>query len=272
MVLFLLPFLVFHNTVIGDFLASLDEPLHSLVGYLDTAISVIVIFLLYRLYARVIERREAFELGIRRSAVELGAGFLISLGLVGIMVSLMAVLGYYKVEQIGSIKLVADAFFYFGMGAFIQVLVFRIILFRLFEEMLGSWVALVMIATIFGLVHMNNENATAWSTLLVILSDILLVAAFMFTRRIWLVWGIHWGWNFFQDGIFGMPNSGITVLPSWFHPVILGPEWITGGSFGIEASVITVLLSVVVGAYFLMKAVTNHQIVPSSWRRAVDHS
>ena len=43
--------------------------------------------------------------------------------------------------------------------------------------------------------------------------------------------------------------EGITDLPSWIQPVIRGPEWLTGGSFGIEASAIAVLLSVVVGKF-----------------------
>jgi hypothetical protein len=115
--------------------------------------------------------------------------------------------------------------------------------------------------------HLGNENATLWTILLVAISDVLLAAAFIYTRRIWMVWGIHLGWNFFQDGIFGMPNSGITKLPSWINPAINGPEWITGGNFGIEASYIAILLSIVVGIIILKKAMDNGMMVKPFWRR-----
>lgn len=100
-----------------------------------------------------------------------------------------------------------------------------------------------------------------------ILEDILLFAAFIYTRRIWLVWGIHWGWNFFQDGVFRMPNSGVTELPSWIQPVIQGPEWITGGGFGIETSFIAVFLSLIVGLIILKTAMDKNQIVLLAWKR-----
>lgn len=267
--LFVVPFLAIHNTVIADFLASLKEPYYSYVGYVDKVVSVLILFLLYRLYTRYVEKREAFELGTRRCLLELGIGFLISLSLVGSMVLLMAALGYYRVDQTSSGRIIWDGLFFFGIGAFVQVLAFRVVLFRLLEELLGSWSALALVAVIFGLAHLSNQNATAWSTVALIISDILLIAAFMFTRRIWLTWGVHWGWNFFQDGIFGMPNSGITELPSWIQPVIHGPEWVTGGSFGIEASVIAVAMSVVIGYVILRKAITSNQILAPRWRRRV---
>jgi hypothetical protein len=105
------------------------------------------------------------------------------------------------------------------------------------------------------------------STAALVVSDVLLIAAFMCTRRLWFPWGIHWGWNFLQDGVFGMPNSGITSLPSWIRPIIRGPEWLTGGAFGIEASAVSVLLSVAVGIYLLKRARGASQILTPSWKR-----
>ena len=100
------------------------------------------------------------------------------------------------------------------------------------------------------------------------LSDILLIASFWLTRRIWFVWGIHFGWNFFQDGIFGMPNSGETQFPSWLTSTVDGPHWLTGGEFGIEASVVSVAVNVIVGAAILLLAVRLEQIVRPSWSRS----
>ena len=265
--LFIAPFLLIHNNVIADLIASSSGLLHSILVNADTVVSIVIFMLLYALYVRFVEKRKAYEISTKKSIVEFGWGFFISFSLVGLMVLLMVLLGYYRVTETGSPQIIVNSFFFFGMGAFLQVLAFRVVLFRLFEELLGSWIAFVLVAVIFGIAHLTNPNASLWSTLALIISDILLVAPFMYTRRIWLVWGIHMGWNFFQDGIFGMPNSGITRLKSWIQPVISGPEWITGGSFGIEASVIAVCLSIGVAIVILKMSIDKKQIVSPVWKR-----
>ncbi len=265
--LFIAPFLLFHNNVIADLIASSSGLLHSLLVNADAVVSIVIFMLLYSLYVKYVEKRKAYEISGEKSVVEFGWGFLISFALVGFMVLLMVLLGYYRVTELDSPLVIVDSFFFFGMGAFLQVLAFRVILFRLFEEVLGSWLAFVLVAAIFGIAHLQNPNAGLWSTLALIITDILLVAAFIYTRRIWLVWGIHMGWNFFQDGIFGMPNSGITEFQSWIQPVISGPEWITGGGFGIEASVIAVCLSIGVAIVILKMSINKKQIVSPVWKR-----
>ena len=265
--LFIAPFLLFHNNVIADLIASSSGLFHSLLVNADAVVSIVIFMLLYSLYVRFVEKRKAYEISREKSIVEFGWGILISFALVGFMVLLMYLLGYYRVIETDSPQVILDGFFFFGIGAFLQVLAFRVVLFRLFEELLGSWLALVLVATIFSVAHFQNPNTGLWSTLALIVSDTLLVAAFMYTRRIWLVWGIHMGWNFFQDGIFGMPNSGITSFESWIQPAISGPDWITGGSFGIEASVIAVCLSLGVALVILKMSINKKQIVSPVWKR-----
>ncbi len=265
--LFIAPFLLFHNNVIADLIASSSGLLHSFLVNADSVVSIVIFMLLYSLYVRCVEKRKTYEISREKSVVELGWGFLISFTLVGFMVLLMVLLGYYRVMETGSPQIIIDSFFFFGMGAFLQVLAFRVVLFRLFEELLGTWFAFVVVAAIFAVAHIPNPNTSLWSTLALIITDILLVAAFIYTRRIWLVWGIHMGWNFFQDGIFGMPNSGITRLPSWIQPAISGPEWITGGGRGIEASVIAVCLSLGVAIVILKMSIEKKQIVSPVWKR-----
>ncbi len=265
--LFIAPYLLFHNTVIADLIASSSGLTHSLLVNADAVVSVVIFILLYSLYVRLIEQRKAHEISREKSILELGWGLLISFVLVGFMVLLMSLLGYYRIIQVDSPQIIIDSLFFFGMGAFLQVLAFRVVLFKLFEELLGSWFAFVLVAAIFSVAHIQNPNSSLWTTLALIMTDILLVAAFIYTRRIWLVWGIHMGWNFFQDGIFGMPNSGITEFQSWIQPAISGPEWITGGSFGIEASVIAICLSLGVAFVILKMSINKKQIVSPVWKR-----
>jgi membrane protease YdiL (CAAX protease family) len=265
--LFILPYLLIRNNFLADLVASSSGVLHIILVVADAAVSLFAMPFLYRLYAQWIEKRKAVEISMPKGLSEWGSGFLISFGLVGIMVLIMVLLGYYRIDLLDSPAILLEAFVFFGMGSFVQVLAFRLVLYRLTEELLGSWLAFVLIAVNFGVVHLANPDAGLWSTVALILGEVLLFAAFVYTRRIWLVWGIHWGWNFFQDGVFGMPNSGVTELTSWIQPIIQGPEWITGGAFGIETSFIAVFLSVVVGLVVLKVALDKNQIVVPFWKR-----
>lgn len=265
--LFLLVFLFPHNTVIADVLASSSGKLHTLLSVLDGVTSIAVLLFLYRLYVRWVEGRPAVEVGVRGALPEFAAGFAISLAIAGFMVLVMALTGVYRIESFSSFQVILDAVVRFGVGAFAQVLAFRLMLFRFSEELLGTWIALAVVAAVFGLAHMWNDNASAWSTAALILGDVLLAAAFIYTHRLWMVWGVHAGWNFVQDGIFGMPNSGLTQFPSWITPAVHGPTWLTGGNFGIEASPLQLLLSVGVGLFLLQRAHAAGQIVGPAWRR-----
>ncbi len=266
-VLFMLPFLVFHNTVIADFLSAYSGTLRPLLLYVDTLLSFVLLLFFYSLYVRWIEKRKPLEISRPGALKEFGVGFLISFALVGIMVLLMYVSGYYRVSEVGSPLLIVEALFTFGFGAFIQVLFFRLILFKLLEEWLGSWLAFLVTVVVFSLAHLGNDNATIATTIAMVLTDILMVAAYMYTRRLWLVWGLHLSHNFFQDGIFGMANSGITDLVSWIDARISGPEWLTGGAFGIEASVPFVIVSFGLGLALLVLVIRRNQVVAPVWKR-----
>ncbi len=265
--LFIAPFLLVHNTIIADAIEPLEGSRLLVANTIDRIVSVVVILLLYALYLRIVERRGARELSRRGAAAELGKGMLIALGLVGVMVLVMALAGFYRIEETGPAGTLVNAFFLFGMGSFLQEFFFTILLLRLLEEWLGTWTAVVITAVAFGAAHTMNANTTVWTTVAIVLTQLLLAGAFVNTRRLWLVWGIHWGWNFFQDGVFGMPNSGITSLPSWIEARISGPAWLTGGAYGIEASVVSLILVLALAGVILIRAMGRGQVVAPSWRR-----
>lgn len=266
-VLFFVPVVLFHNVLIAQVLERISQPLFSFIFDIETILNLALFVIAFRLYTKYVEKRTALEMSTAGCLRETGTGFLVGGGLVVLQVTLMWLFSFYAIESFQSNTILLHALFSFGIGAFIQELLFRVILFRNIEELLGSWLALVAVALVFGLAHLFNENATWWTLLPLILSDVLLTGAYILTRRIWLVWGIHMSWNYFQDGIFGMPNSGITSLKSWIVSAVDGPHWLTGGSFGIEASIFAVLASLLVGVLFLRKAVNENQIVRPIWSR-----
>jgi uncharacterized protein len=90
-----------------------------------------------------------------------------------------------------------------------EEIVFRGLIFRIAEESLGTVWALAISATLFGVIHLIGPNATVLGALVIIFeAGILLAAAFVLTRRLWLCIGLHVAWNFTQCGIFGVAVSG----------------------------------------------------------------
>ena len=156
---------------------------------------------------------------------------------------------------------IACAFCFFSVVAVGEEILFRGVLFRWFDEMWGFAGALIVSALVFGLVHITNDNATWWSSLAIAIeAGLLLGAAYKWSGTLWLPIGIHWAWNFSQGNIFGFEVSGNEAGPSLLHAQVEGPEWITGGAFGAEASVIAVVVGVLMSAWFIWQIIRRKRV------------
>lgn len=266
--LFIFPVFILYRLFRDFIVLPSPEEFRSYIQYVGAISSFLFLIFAYSLYVKYIEKRKAYELLIKHSLNEFGKGFLITAVLVFIVVAFLYVLGSYQISEWNSNKLIAiDLFMKFLMGALIEEILFRLIVFKLTEELLGTWFAFGIQVLFFGFSHVLNENATIFTSFaVVIIGGVLYTAAFMYKRRLWIVLGLHTGWNFLQSGVFGMPNSG-SPYEGLIIPSIQGKGWITGGSFGIEASYIAILLCLIVGVYFIMKAIKANQIVQPVWIR-----
>ena len=261
------PAVIVFNLVYGKFIGT-QSRWTSWPGDVAAVIIVGLTVYCYRFYVKQMEKRPAYEIQRRGSGVETGSGFAIGAMLVVLTTVVILVAGSYKVESANATATLTHAFFIFGLLAFFEELVFRGILLRLFEESFGTWLSIVVVAAVFGAAHLVHEEATMLSSTAIALQDLVLSGAFVLTRKIWLSWGIHCGWNFAQDGVLGMPNSSVDVLPSLLNPEISGPTWLTGGVFGIELSVIGVVLNIVAGLVLIKIAIDRGQILRPIWKRS----
>jgi membrane protease YdiL (CAAX protease family) len=94
----------------------------------------------------------------------------------------------------------------------------------------------------------------------------LLAACYVLTRRLWFAIGVHMAWNFAQGGIFGVAVSGITIK-GLFQSTLTGPEFLSGGSFGAEASLVAVIVCVSGFVLIILQAHRKGAIVQPSWMR-----
>jgi len=263
----LTPAIVTLNLVYGR-LIDAESRWTSWTGDIGAVLIVALTICCYRLYVKLVEKRPAYEVQRRGGGVETGGGFGVGAALVFLCLLTILLLGSYKVASMNPGSTLVHAFFIFGLLAFFEELIFRGILLRLIEELMGTWFSIVVVAIGFGAVHLVHDEATGLSSTAIALSDLILSGAFVLTRKVWLSWGIHWGWNFAQDGLLGMPNSSVDYLPSVLNPEVTGSTWLTGGVFGIELSVVGVVLNILAGLLLIKWAVNRGQIVEPIWRRA----
>jgi hypothetical protein len=146
------------------------------------------------------------------------------------------------------------------VGAVVEELLLRGILFRIVEETLGTWLALAVSALVFSGLHAGSADAPIAMIVMVGLAGGLLpAAAYVLTRRLWLPIGIHIGWDLVQNSIFGVAIAGHQV-PGVLHAPLPGPLLLTGGSLGLEGSIGALVLSLALSTYLLARhaARTHH--------------
>jgi len=250
--------------LIGQTLLSL---LRSAFSIKDLGLANILAFILitplayfaYWTYVRYVEKRNMTELGGQRAVQEFGLGSLLGFGLFSFVIAILWLMGFYRVIGFNLIWLsLIGALLGAFVSGFVQELLFRAVIYRITEEWLGTWWALGISALLFGLIHRTSAGATIFSALAVALqAGILLAAAYALTHRLWLAFGIHMAWDFANDAIFGVGVAGQTgqSIQGLLQANLNGPELLTGGALGVEASVITLVVVLIAGIFLLRIAV-----------------
>ncbi|MBC5763160.1 CPBP family intramembrane metalloprotease [Ramlibacter sp. GTP1] len=237
-----------------DALGWLRMPSHSAPRLAaDVLVRVAAAFGAYFFIVQVIEKRHAEELAWRKALPHTAAGVAAGVVLIGSVIGALWLGGAYVVTGTGSDVQWLRPLLVYGVGtAIIEEVIFRGVLFRLIDEAWGVWPALGISALFFGGVHIGNQNATLWTSFAIAVeAGVLLGVVYHVTRSLWACIGLHMVWNFLAGTVFGSPVSGMAPEASWLVAQFPGPVWLTGGAFGIEGSVLTVLLSLLLSGALL---------------------
>ena len=151
-------------------------------------------------------------------------------------------LGNYQVTQYRGFGLAAAVIGTIFVGLLVEEMIFRGIVFRLFEQYFGTTWALVIPSALFGLAHLANDGATFVTFLSGTSIGVFWSLIYAWSRNIWVVSANHAAWN---TAIFltGLPLSGQTEWRSAapLESSYQGSALLTGGAFGPEDSIINVL-------------------------------
>ena len=237
--------------------------------YFAGALSLAVLLVLtWKALQRWVERRPDQEFALPGAGKELGLGLLIGFLLFSAMTGIVALLGGFEVLGLrGQGALWAMLAMAVTSGT-IEEIMFRGILLRHLETLIGTWGALAITSLLFGAAHLANPGATLFAAFAVAMeAGILLGAAYLVTRRLWLAVGIHAAWNFTQGWVFSVPVSGHEAPLGLLITRRTGPEWLTGGDFGLEASVVAMVVATGAGVAMLVFAARKGRIKPPMWTR-----
>jgi len=202
--------------------------------------------------------------GFSNLSKELFSGFLVGAAVFSSVIFVSWSIGIYSVTGFywnshSSFEtfsfIVANLLFFLAVGLS-EEYVFRAGMFHLFEETWGTWTALIVSSLFFGFGHLGNPQATLTGAIAITIeAGIFLGAAYLLTRKIWFVVGIHWAWNYFQGPVMGNVISGSTATQEGIlMSKMNGSDWLTGGIFGPEAGIPAMVICTSVGIYYLVKA------------------
>ena len=246
-------------------LTGIDKDFRNLIKGIMASVAVIIA---YRFFYRKIENREVTEMSVKGIAKNLMLGMLIGVVLQSLTFLVIYLNNGFHLEAVNPVSfIIIPLTVAFTVAIFEEILI-RGIIFRIAEEKLGSYFSLALSAIIFGALHLMNPDSSLISAACVAVEGgLLLGAAYIYSRNLWLSIAIHFAWNFMQSGIFGAVTSGNEKTNSLLTTHITGPELITGGAFGPEGTIQAIIFCLTATVVLMMLNAKRNKIIQPYWKK-----
>jgi membrane protease YdiL (CAAX protease family) len=241
-----------------------DDTKNLIIAIADVFAALSSYIFLFRYY----EKRRIKELSAASFIKNAFIGFMTGLVLQSLFILVIYVFGKYSIIHINPISFLLPSFATAFTAGFVAEIVIVGILFRFAEETLGTFITLLIFFILFVLMHVNVKDATAVSVVsTAIQAGILIPAAYIFSRNLWIPIFLHFAWDFTEPGIFGGINPSISIDKSLLTSKISGASFITGGQMGPQNSVQSLLLCSVAAFIFLWLAKRKNNFIKPSWKK-----
>lgn len=158
-------------------------------------------------------------------------------------------------------------FGFFLLIAIHEEVIFRGYITTLLAENMPFIPALIIGGLLFAAVHIGNTDFTWMGFGSIFLGGYLLGLLYLKYKNLYLPIGMHWFWNYYHGNVLGFDVSGLDV-PAFLKLEMIGADWFTGGEFGLEGSVVTVVLLFIVSiytTYHWREELVNSQLVIGSF-------
>ena len=128
---------------------------------------------------------------------------------------------------------------------------------------IGFWPAALVMSGFFAFGHAFNPHETLVGVASIVLFGLLVCLLLRRSGSLWCAIGFHTAYDWGQT-LFGVPDSGIAPYHNLFNSAFSGPQWLTGGIVGPEASVLTPIALALVALLFSRYYRENHYPVQRS--------
>lgn len=245
-------FVAIQNFVLKPFFYSIIQD-KSIADPIIHCVSLLVLLVSYYYLFRFYDKRKITELSTKYLLKEMFGGFSFGFSTISLSIFILYLLGYYQAISISTTHYSIKFFTVLMFAALVEDLFHRGLIIRVCENWLGTHLTLV-IAMLVELQHIFNPNSNLFSLFLYVIWGFTMAMMFIYTKRIWLPYFFHIGWNFSQP-FYGSNLTGLNDMGSIIQSKWNGPEIFTGGAVGVEGSLFTAIFLLLIGIilYFLAR-------------------
>lgn len=252
-------FVVIQNFVLKPIFFNIIQDISIAVPFIHVS-SFLVLLAAYYFLFRFYDKREITELSTKFLFKEMFGGFLFGFIAISFVIFILYILGYYEAFSITTAHYPIKFFTILMFAAIVEDLFHRGLIVRVCEQWLGTHLTIVIAMIVELQLHFFNPNFNLFSHFLTLIWGFTMAMMFIYTKRIWLPFFFHLGWNFSQP-FYGSNLSGLNDMGSIIQSKFNGPELLTGGAVGIEDSIFTVTFLLLIGIIFYFRAKKEGKIV-----------
>jgi len=246
-------------------LSTLNVNNNFITSSLIFVVRMLSVYFIYLYFVKIFEKRKADEISLdKKTMKDFSIGCIIGISLISVTFSLLYLLGYCSIKGINNSPDLFQSFLFAFFFAFLQDIVYFAIIFRIAERHLGTVIAIAIAGIIFGFTHLLFPDYSLWGAIAItIVGAILFSALYIRTRKIWMIFGFHFMYNFIQNGFL----LKIQDMESLLKIRVTGSEIIAGSQNGLESSIIAIILSICIGMYFMKKAKNEGKFILPFWKK-----
>lgn len=240
-------------------------PMHTRIAWPNLA-AALACALGYWAYVKRAEGRDVTELGASGALAECAWG--VALGVLMGLLTLAPLwgIGVYRVEGLGDTFPLVGQIPEMLLVAVMEELLMRGVVFRISQQAWGTRWALVLTTLLFVVAHVPGD-INVMGMLVTAAASLAFTAAYQLSGRLWLPIGMHFAWNYLFSAVFSVPVSGHEAK-GWLHGSMSGPGWLSGGAYGVEASIMALFAWAVAAALLLRRAHARGEFRPRPQRSA----
>lgn len=225
-----------------------DESIAHVLMYLGHVIFLAILLL----YALAVRKDRKYILSFTRGRLGYNiknalAGIVTGFVLMGICVFAAASNGNLEIRPAASVRITVFVFAFFAVliQATVEEIESRAFVFgKMNDEGVPLIPAAVISAFFFSCLHAANPGFGWLPLTSIFVVGVLYALSYYYFGTIWFCCTAHMMWNFTQDFIFGLPDSGKPAVASLFNTTVNGSGFFYDETFGIEGSYMAILVNI----------------------------